>query len=305
MSCVYRGLHEKYPNHTIQLLCGRVYLGGALIDIAEHNPFIDEIHTFEPYDATTAETRHVWAKHFANCPPLEDELIWQKADIKIDLNCACVEYEWRAMFEPTGIQKPRYQIWCERAEIIPSTYAPVYKIRPDEQAIADAFIREANLENAKLVGVGVSACDNKRAVGIGKLQKVCEMLKQAGCIPITIDPTFRFDDGTPYVIGKRVSQLMPIIARLKAMVTVDSGLLHMAGAVGTPIIGLFGPTDYKMRMGMYKGAAINSRNLMPCAPCWYKYPCLKSGSMNDQFKCLNKLRPEIIVEETLRWVENS
>ena len=221
MSCVYRGLHETYPTHTIQLLCGRVYLGGALIDIAEHNPFINEIHTFEPYDATTAETRHVWAKHFANCPPLEDELIWQKADIKIDLNCACVEYEWRAMLEPTGIQKPRYQIWCDRAGVIPSTYAPVYKIRPDEQVIADAYIREAGLEGKKLVGVGISACDNKRAVGIGKLQKVCEMLKQAGCIPVTIDPTFRFDDGTPYVIGKRVSQLMPIIARLKAMVTVD------------------------------------------------------------------------------------
>jgi hypothetical protein len=305
MSCVYRGLKEQYPDYRIQLLCGRVYLGGALLDVAEHNPFIDEIHVVEPYDATTEETRKVWAKYFANCPHLEDELIWQKAEIKIDLNCACVEYEWRAMLEPSGIVKPRYQIWCDRAGVVPSTYAPVYRIRKDEQSHADTFLREKGLEGPKLVGVGVSSCDSKRAMGIGRLHTVCEMLREAGCTPVTIDPTFKFDDGTPYIIGKRVSELMPIMARMAAVVTVDSGLLHMAGTVGTPVIGLFGPTDYKMRMGMYRGSALDSRRLMPCAPCWYQYHCLKSGSLNDQFKCMNKIKPEIIVEETLRWIDNS
>lgn len=302
MSCVYRGLKETYPNSTVSLVCGLVYLAGALVDIAEHNPFIDNIYTIEPYDAVPAQTRLVWGKYFGNSPSLEDEIIWKQADLTFDLNIPCVQYEWGAMLNG-GIKKPRYQIWCEAANVQPSTYFPVYCITPTEFATADAFLASSGWTGKRLVGIGVSSCDNKRAIANGKIHDVCEGLREAGLFPVTIDPTFKFPD-VPGIIGKRVSELMPIISRMEAMVTVDSGLLHMAGAVGTPTIGIFGPTDYRMRTALYKGSSIDSRNLMPCAPCWYAYPCRNNPNPALHFQCLNKIRPEVIIEETLRWCGN-
>ncbi len=306
MSCLYRGLREKYPDHVIHLICGRVYLAGAVYEIAKHNPFIDEIHPIEPYEYTDEATRRHWHQYFANTPPIENELIWQQADIALGLNTPCVAYEWEAMNSPEGIQKPRYQIWCDAAGVVPSTYAPIYIVTKEEQRVADEYIREHGWNGKKIVGVGVTACDNKRALGIGHLKEVCLKLQEAGIVAVSIDPAFKFDDsdGIPYIIGKRVSELMPIINRMAAMVSVDSGLLHMAGTMGTPVVGIFGPTDYRMRMGMYLGSAIDSTQLMECAPCWYKYPCLRNYNDTLHYQCLKKIKSDIIVEETLRWVNN-
>lgn len=302
LSCVARGLKEKYPKHRLIYGTARIYLGGALEDIATHNPLWDEVHIFEPFDATDLRTRQVWNKYYSTAPAIEDDLMWQKAGLTVPLNTACVEYEWEAMNAPDNIQKPRYQIWCDSAGVVPTSYAPIYRITHEEQKRADALLKEAGLLGKHVVGVGITACDTKRAIGVGKLQAICQGLKDAGCVPVTIDPTFKFEDGTPYLINKRVAELMPIIKRLSAVISVDSGLLHMAGAVGTPTVGIFGPTDPDMRMRLYKGSAIDGRKLVGCSPCWYKYPCVGGSA---PFLCLSRIAPEVIVEETLRWVNNS
>ncbi len=304
MSCVYRGLREKYPHHTIKLATAEIYLGGALMDIAERNPFIDEIHPIEPYDCTTQRTKDVWGKYFsAQTPNIEDELIWKMADITIDLNTACVDYEWSAM-DNGGIEKPRYVIWCEHAGVIPSSYAPVYRIDNAERASAQAYAAE-HWGGQTVIGVGLSACDKKRALGIGKLEAICKALSNEGLYPVTIDPTCTIP-GVDYLINKRVREVMPLLEQMAVVVSVDSGILHMSGTVGTPVVGLFGPTDQRMRMGNYIGSATDSRKLLDCAPCWYKYPCdSQQWFRHKPFECLSRIPIGGIVEETLRWVEHS
>lgn len=298
MSCVYRGLREKYPKHTIKLVAPSIYLGGSLIDVAEHNPFIDEIHIIEPLDCTTQRTKTVWHQWFGNVPNIEDELIWKMADIKIDLNTPCVDYEWKVK----PIAKPRYQIWCEAADVTPSSFAPIYRILPDELDAARAY-HDGNWKGRKVVGVGLAAADKKRAVSLEKAGAICEGLRAKGLHPVTIDPTCTIV-GVDYLINKRVRELMPLISLMDTVISVDSGLLHMAGTVGTPVVGLFGPTDYAMRMTNYLGSAINSRRLVDCAPCWYDYPCLGSTHGRKPYECLSRIQPEVVVEETLRWVFN-
>ena len=90
---------------------------------------------------------------------------------------------------------------------------------------------------------------------------------------------------------------------MKCVVTVDSGILHMSGVVGTPVIGIFGPTDYQMRTAYYRGSYTDSRKLIDCAPCWYNYPCLGKDFEHKPFECLNRVSVDCVVEETLRWVK--
>lgn len=306
LSPVFRGLREKYPKAKIMHVAGEVYLGGAIMDVFTHVPrgFIDEIHTYEPYDATTKRTRDVWAKFYAQCPPIEEDIWWKKADLHFDFNTPCVDYEWNAMNSPEGIQKSRTQIWCDYAGVTPSSYKPMYEVTKSEQAWAEDYLLERNLNPRNCVAVGITACDNKRALGIGKLREMCDLLRDAGLMPVVVDPTFHFSD-FPAFNALPLHKLMALVQRMAAVISVDSGLLHMAGTLGVPVIGVFGPTDYKMRMGEYLGSAIDSRQLVPCAPCWYAYPCTHSDSPIKAFTCLNKIGANVIVEETLRWVQRT
>jgi ADP-heptose:LPS heptosyltransferase len=301
---VFRGLHEKFPGHTLKCVTANIYLAGALTDIAEHNPYIDEIIVIEPYDGCSARTKEVWNQHYGNCPNIEAELLWQKADKAYCLNTACVDYEWEAMKSEQGITKPRYQIWCDAVGVTPSSYSPIYQVTKVEQAIAKGVFDKRGFTGKPIVGVGCAACDPKRGIPLDKTAEICNGLKKAGVIPVTIDATLQIP-GVESIIGTRLRDLMPMIKLMDAMITVDSGLLHMAGAVGTPVIGIFGPTDHKMRMGTYLGTATDSRKLMPCAPCWYGYHCLRDVDPSKHFECLKKIKSDIIVEETLRWLNRA
>jgi len=300
LSCVFRGLREKFPKHTLKCVTAEVYLAGALMDLVTHNPLIDEVIAIEPWDMTGKRTREVWNRYYAGSSPLEDELLWTMADEAYDLNTPCVEYEWEAM-KNGGIKKPRYQIWCDAAGVVPSSYAPIYRVRPEERARAESYAEEHWPKGKPVVGLALTSCDKRRAMPVGKLQDIARGLTGRGLHVVTIDPTARLD-GVDSIVGKRISELMALIERMDVVISPDSGVLHMAGTLGVPVVGVFGPTDQSMRMGNYLGSATDSKYLVDCAYCWYEYPCLgSSGNGHKPYECISLISADVIVEETVRW----
>ncbi len=68
--------------------------------------------------------------------------------------------------------------------------------------------------------------------------------------------------------------------RARLVVAADTGPLHIACAVGTPVVALFGPTD-PARNGPFAPADVVLRRLPECAPC-YSRSCLRhAGIMNE------------------------
>jgi ADP-heptose:LPS heptosyltransferase len=304
LSCVARGLKETYPQHKLIYVTSNLYLSGALLDVAEHNPLWDEVRIMEPYDCTTQQTKTVWRDWFGpQTPNIEEELLWKMADKAIDLNTACVAREWPEMASPGGVVTPRYVAWCDAAGVVPSSYAPIYEVTGAERKTAKKYAAE-HWGDKTVIGVGLAACDKKRAIGLGKLEVICKALIAQGLHPVTIDPTCTIN-GIEYLINTRLRDLMPLIEQMRVVITVDSGPLHMAGALGTPVVGIFGPTDYKMRMGNYLGSAVDSRQLIDCAPCWYKYPCNneKVYFPHSTFECLDRISVNGIISETLKWAK--
>ena len=301
LSCVARGLKEKYPAHKLFYATAEIYLSGCLMDVATHNPFWDQVYAIEPYDCTTQRTKDVWSRWFSqSIPAIEEELLYKMADHVFDLNTACVDYEWEAL-KHGGIKKPRYQIWCDACAVLPSSYAPIYKVTDEERETAKTYAAE-HWAGKTVVGLGVSAADKQRAMGIGKLEAICKALQAAGLHPVTIDPTCKISE-YDYLIGKRVRELLPLMEQMAAVISVDSGILHMAGAVGTPVVGIFGPTDQGMRMANYLGSAVDCHRIIDCAPCWYHPRCTgKQWFHHQPFECITRIPVSGIVEEVLRWV---
>ena len=66
----------------------------------------------------------------------------------------------------------------------------------------------------------------------------------------------------PLVLEMNVPQLMAALRRAKLFVGGDSGPLHLAVALGTPVVGIYGPTD-PARNGPYFPADIAIRNAGP------------------------------------------
>jgi heptosyltransferase-1 len=78
--------------------------------------------------------------------------------------------------------------------------------------------------------------------------------------------------GTPPVtFPTSLTQLIALLKQAKLFVGGDTGPLHLAAACGTPIVGIFGPTD-PQRNGPFSSEDIVVSHQVPCGPC-YKRTC--------------------------------
>jgi len=73
-----------------------------------------------------------------------------------------------------------------------------------------------------------------------------------------------------------LKELVAVIAEARVMVTNDSGPMHVAAAVGTPVVAIFGPTNPR-RTGPHGTGHRVLAGRAPCSPC-YRRQCLYAGS---------------------------
>ncbi len=86
------------------------------------------------------------------------------------------------------------------------------------------------------------------------------------------------------------------IACCDAFVTNDSGLMHVAAAVNTPLVALFGSTDH-IATGPYNKRAIVLRKSLSCSPC------KKTHCPEKHFACMEKLSAHEVYSTVIRLLE--
>jgi heptosyltransferase I len=87
-------------------------------------------------------------------------------------------------------------------------------------------------------------------------------------------------------------ELAFIYRRAALLVTTDSGPMHLAAAVDTPVVALFGPTD-PVRTGPYGSGHRVIRKGLPCMPCFRKRcdtkRCMKEITVEEVFANVKEL----------------
>jgi lipopolysaccharide heptosyltransferase I len=69
------------------------------------------------------------------------------------------------------------------------------------------------------------------------------------------------------IAGKtNLAQLAELFRRCAVVISNDSGPMHLAAAVGTPVVAVFGPTDPALT-GPYGNRHVVLRSGIPCSPC--------------------------------------
>ncbi|HUJ78788.1 MAG TPA: glycosyltransferase family 9 protein [Nitrospiria bacterium] len=100
-----------------------------------------------------------------------------------------------------------------------------------------------------------------------------------------------------------IPQLAALLRRASLMVTNDSGPMHLAVAVGTPVVALFGPTDPRA-VGPYGPGQIVLRKSIDCSSCTRQrcvrdLACLNAISVEEVYASVgcSRLRPRHAVSD--------
>jgi ADP-heptose:LPS heptosyltransferase len=97
-------------------------------------------------------------------------------------------------------------------------------------------------------------------------------------------------------------ELAAVIEKLDLFISVDSGPAHLAAALGTPLVVLWGPAIFEQVRPMSSRSPVTIlRHPPPCAPC-YGTPLMKTCPRNV---CMEAIAPEEVAVETEKLLKRA
>jgi hypothetical protein len=161
-------------------------------------------------------------------------------DLEYDMFCPA--FCWGEVDTDGAVVEDRGRIWCRAAEVEFST--PVWHVGEPEREWAADWLANKGLDPDKLVVTqpfGTTIVRNWPEAAWHELNRA---LIAEGWQVLNLDVCVR-TKGLPGILEWRLSltELGAVISLARLMVSGDSGLFHVAGAVGTRALGLFGLTS--------------------------------------------------------------
>jgi heptosyltransferase-2 len=159
------------------------------------------------------------------------------------------------------------------------------------QCARDLLIQSGAPEGKPMVGVHLGAAHGPAKVWVHeRIVEFCRLGPALGVVPVLLGAPSdeRAATGilgaTPTVslVGRDSPDLLPsVLAEMAVVVSGDTGVAHLAAALGTPVVTLFGPTDPARSAPLGRVAVV--RHAVPCAPCFYRacpidHPCMRGIS---------------------------
>lgn len=202
---------------------------------------------------------------------------------------------YKALLEPMGIP-------------ISSTPPQLY-VSPSEDQAARIMLGNMGLDPNKqlLVGINPGAAYGSAKCWLpDRFRAVTEKLLQDPRIVVLY---FGDQAGAPLVheichgLGPRVinfagktslRELLALIQLCSAFLTNDSGPMHIASALGTPLVALFGSTS-EVRTGPYNGGVVIHKHV-ECSPCYFR-------TCPIDFRCMKKIEADEVYQAILKQMQ--
>jgi len=197
-----------------------------------------------------------------------------------------------ALPEPRPHQIDEYLMLAERCEA---------RADDTEPALAPPPPEAAERVEARALLAGVGARDGRRTVGVHlgaaygpaktwpaeRVAELCRLLDTVGARAVLLGTAgeaaaaaaIAAEAPAATLAGRDRPALLPsLLTELDVLVSGDTGVAHLATALGTPVVTLFGPTD--PARSAPRGRAVALTHPVPCAPCFYRvcpieHPCLR------------------------------
>jgi ADP-heptose:LPS heptosyltransferase len=157
-------------------------------------------------------------------------------------------------------------------------YYPVLRALGDEKSRLPLLPKSAE-NSTKEVAIHFGAHNAKRVLPMHLLKASIADLHARGFVVHLLGTEqdlgleiMRETNGVARFEKRNLAQVKALIANVKLFIGADSGLLHMAAALGTPAIGVFGP-NVTRRSGPKQQQVSFFEKDLPCRPCNQNVEC--------------------------------
>lgn len=212
-----------------------------------------------------------------------------------------------ALPEPRPHQIDEYLLLLDRLGIAPDVRLPrLDPPRPDsaDRGAVRALLAEAGADGGPGPRIGVhigAAFGPSKLWPTPRIVELCRLLRGRGGVPVLLGAsgdaalaeTIAGQTGVASLVGRDSPALLAaVLAEIDALVCGDTGVGHLAAALGTPVVTLFGPTDPSLTGPRGRVEVVSHST--PCAPCFYRtcpidHPCLASIPASEVDARLRKL----------------
>ena len=273
-----RALHRRHPEAALAFATKR-----DMAPLVADHPALDHVFALEPHEPIG---------HFA------DRIRQWKPDYGLDLHGslrsralrALLSCRWsgyakrkvrRALLVAAKIDlyrdappvAERYFEAARRLDVQPDDRPPEFYFGTAARERVDGWLAGRGLDGA-VAALAPGAAHATKRWPVAHWIALAERLRAAGLQPVVVGgPTDRgvaqqLMAVAPSAAGEfSLQETGALLARSKVVISGDTGVMHMATAVGTPVVALFGPTVRQFGFFPYHGTGVVLERPLDCRPC--------------------------------------
>jgi ADP-heptose:LPS heptosyltransferase len=309
---VMRELNRRFPEAGITLLLG----SKASATMFLHNPHVSETIVFDKKGEHASLSGFLGLRRRIRQARFDLVINFQRSNLKAWL-LASAAFPCRVLV----YRKARGRIvhavvnhleTLAPLGIDPASVDPSLRLYtgPEDDAFADEVLRGAGFCGNTVIALNAGASNRIKCWSPESFAVLANMLtRKLGAGIVLVGAGFERDlaeriragmTGEPLdLVGKTsLLQLGAVLSRCDLLVSGDTGPLHMATAVGTPVAALFGAIEPQRTGPVGEGHRVIRHAEVPCVPCNGR-----SCANKSYLKCMEKITPDEVYDTVAAMLE--
>ncbi len=279
-----RALRARHPEGHITFLTKRSYL-----ELVRDNPAIDRVWTLEPGESLGSLASRIRRENFSHLLDLHGSLRtrllrllapgnWSGYPKRRLARTALVRTKLDLYPDPPEHVAERYFAAASSLDVAPDGRTAEIMVTESMRSAAQQWLASAGLAGEGLVAVAPRAAHETKCWPVDSWAELVGRLTSSGKNVVVLGGP---DDTGPCGLvagagGSRaasaagqmsLSGTAALLARSSVAAAGDTGVMHMATAVGIPVVALYGPTVAQFGFMPYRASATVIQRDLPCRPC--------------------------------------
>ena len=308
-----RALARRHPEARLVYVTKR-----AMAPLVADNPHLTQVVALEPDEPVRHLARRLRALTPAPTHGLDLHGSLRSLALRALVRCRWSGYRKRKLAR-TALIAAKLDLYRARAPVAERYFeaARALDLRPDggppefflgsgAKARAGQWLAQRGLLDTPLVALAPGAAHATKRWPLAHWIALAERLRAAGYRPVVLGGPE--DRGIAQQLAPQaesaagefsLQETGALLARARALVSGDTGVMHMATGVGTPVVALFGPTVEAFGFFPYRARSIVLERDLECRPC----SAMGSATCPlGHHRCLVDLAPADVVAAVERLV---
>ena len=276
-----RALRRRHPDAQLIYVTKR-----AMAPLVADNPHLSQVVALEPDEPLTQLANHLRGLQPTHGLDLHGSL--RSAALRVLVRCRWSGYAKRKLARTLLVATKidlyrgdvpvaeRYFEAARQLDVTPDGDSPEFFLSAGARERVAHWLAERDLAEAPLAALAPGAAHATKRWPIAHWQALAERLRGAGYRIVVLGGPE--DRGAAQQLGPpplaesaagefTLQETGACLARAKVLISGDTGVMHMATGVGTPVVALFGPTVRAFGFFPYHARATVLAQDLQCRPC--------------------------------------